>query len=160
MNCSTPDFPVLHYLLEFVQTHVHWKDMLTQNLIWFSLIDEEGVQKIKKWKLRGSNIIDFQCYPYPTSLLSKPYQWLVTLHLSFSHTQPAKYGVTSLLLIKTIKIDNQKRQMATKYESATKKQKMIMLEVKCELQVNDVTKEIADYGNRAVQKTAYATRRA
>ena len=24
MNCSTPDFPVLHYLLEFAQVHVHW----------------------------------------------------------------------------------------------------------------------------------------
>ena len=24
MNCSTPGFPVLHCLLEFVQTHVHW----------------------------------------------------------------------------------------------------------------------------------------
>ena len=23
-NCSTPAFPVLHYLLEFAQTHVHW----------------------------------------------------------------------------------------------------------------------------------------
>ena len=23
-DCSTPAFPVLHYLLEFVQTHVHW----------------------------------------------------------------------------------------------------------------------------------------
>ena len=23
MNCSTPGFPVLHYLLEFAQTHVH-----------------------------------------------------------------------------------------------------------------------------------------
>ena len=23
-NCSTPGFPVLHYLLEFTQTHVHW----------------------------------------------------------------------------------------------------------------------------------------
>ena len=22
-NCSTPDFPVLHYLPEFAQTHVH-----------------------------------------------------------------------------------------------------------------------------------------
>ena len=26
MNCSTPGFPVLHYLPEFVQTHVHWVD--------------------------------------------------------------------------------------------------------------------------------------
>ena len=24
MNCSTPSFPVLHYLPEFAQTHVHW----------------------------------------------------------------------------------------------------------------------------------------
>ena len=24
MNCSMPSFPVLHYLLEFAQTHVHW----------------------------------------------------------------------------------------------------------------------------------------
>ena len=24
MNCSTPGFPVLHYLSEFAQTHVHW----------------------------------------------------------------------------------------------------------------------------------------
>ena len=26
MDCSTPGFPVLHYLLEFGQTHVHWVD--------------------------------------------------------------------------------------------------------------------------------------
>ena len=25
-NCSTPGFPVLHYLQEFAQTHVHWVD--------------------------------------------------------------------------------------------------------------------------------------
>ena len=24
MNCGTPGFPVLHYLLEFAQTHVQW----------------------------------------------------------------------------------------------------------------------------------------
>ena len=24
MDCSTPDFPVLHYLQEFAQTHAHW----------------------------------------------------------------------------------------------------------------------------------------
>ena len=24
MDCSTPGFPVLHYFLEFAQTHVHW----------------------------------------------------------------------------------------------------------------------------------------
>ena len=24
MDCSTPGFPILHYLLEFAQTHIHW----------------------------------------------------------------------------------------------------------------------------------------
>ena len=30
MDCSTPGFPVLHYLLEFAQTHVHWVDDVIQ----------------------------------------------------------------------------------------------------------------------------------
>ena len=24
MNCSTPGFPILHHLLKFTQTHIHW----------------------------------------------------------------------------------------------------------------------------------------
>ena len=30
MDCSTPVFPVLHYLLEFAQTHIHWVSDATQ----------------------------------------------------------------------------------------------------------------------------------
>ena len=30
MDCSTPGFPVLHYLLEFAQTHVRWVDDAVQ----------------------------------------------------------------------------------------------------------------------------------
>ena len=30
MDCSLPGFPVLHYLLEFAQTHVHWVDDANQ----------------------------------------------------------------------------------------------------------------------------------
>ena len=33
MNCSTPGFPVLHYLLELAQTHVHWVSDATHHLI-------------------------------------------------------------------------------------------------------------------------------
>ena len=29
MDSSMPGFPVLHYLLEFIQTHVHWLAMLS-----------------------------------------------------------------------------------------------------------------------------------
>ena len=30
MNCSTSGFPVIHYLPEFVQTHIHWVSDATQ----------------------------------------------------------------------------------------------------------------------------------
>ena len=30
IDCSTPGLPVLHYLLEFAQTHVHWVDNAIQ----------------------------------------------------------------------------------------------------------------------------------
>ena len=30
MNCSAPGFPVLHYLPEFAQTHVHWVNDVIQ----------------------------------------------------------------------------------------------------------------------------------
>ena len=33
MDCSTPDSPVLHYLLELAQIHVHWVMMLSNHLI-------------------------------------------------------------------------------------------------------------------------------
>ena len=33
MDCSTPGFPVLHCLLEFAQTHVHWVSNTMQHLI-------------------------------------------------------------------------------------------------------------------------------
>ena len=32
MGCSTPGFPVLHYLPEFVQTHVHWVSLPSNHL--------------------------------------------------------------------------------------------------------------------------------
>ena len=34
MRCSMPGFPVLHYLLEFAQTHVHWVD----DAIWLTYL--------------------------------------------------------------------------------------------------------------------------
>ena len=33
MDCSTPGFAILHYLLEFAQTHVHWPVMPSNHLI-------------------------------------------------------------------------------------------------------------------------------
>ena len=33
MDCSIPGFPVLHYLLELAQTHVHWVMILSNHLV-------------------------------------------------------------------------------------------------------------------------------
>ena len=30
IDCSTPGFPILHYLLQFAQTHIHWVDYVIQ----------------------------------------------------------------------------------------------------------------------------------
>ena len=38
MNCSTPGFPVLYYLLEFAQTHFHWLVMPSNHLILCHLL--------------------------------------------------------------------------------------------------------------------------
>ena len=41
MNCSTPGLPVLHYLLEFVQTHVHWvNDAISSSVALFSFCSQ------------------------------------------------------------------------------------------------------------------------
>ena len=37
MNCSMPGFPVLHYLTEYAQTHVHWiSDAISSSVTSFS----------------------------------------------------------------------------------------------------------------------------
>ena len=51
MDCSTPGFPVLHYLLEFTQIHVHWVSdaiqpshpLLSPSLLAFSLSQHQGL---------------------------------------------------------------------------------------------------------------------
>ena len=51
MDCSMPGFPVLHYLLEFAQTHVYWVDyaiqlshpLLSPSLPAFNLSQHQGL---------------------------------------------------------------------------------------------------------------------
>ena len=40
MNCSTPGFPVLHHLLEFAKTHVHWVDQIRSDQISRSVVSD------------------------------------------------------------------------------------------------------------------------
>ena len=78
MDSSTPAFPVLHYLLEFAQTHIHWVNdaiqpshtllppfsscpqsllnmMVENNGRWngFSFLDEVWIFEMTKWYIAG-----------------------------------------------------------------------------------------------------------
>lgn len=44
-------------------------------------------------------------------------------------------------------MDHQEREWAKKYENATKKQRMVIQNLKCESDVNEVIEEPADDGN-------------
>ena len=56
MDCSRPGFPVLHYLLELAQTHVHWVNDVIQpshplsppSPPTLSLFQHQGPSKIEK----------------------------------------------------------------------------------------------------------------
>ena len=59
MDCSLPGFPVLHYLLELAQTHVHWvgdasfsispsneySELISFRIDWFDLLRVQGTLK-------------------------------------------------------------------------------------------------------------------
>ena len=49
-DCSTPGFPVLHYLLEFAQSHVHWVSDALQEQSWVSWNCSEHVI-LNPWNL-------------------------------------------------------------------------------------------------------------
>ena len=63
MDCSTPGFPVLHYLPEFAQTQVHWV--------------EDGIQQSHQWLLVYSKRYSTIIVNFRTSFISSK----VTLYL-------------------------------------------------------------------------------
>ena len=72
MDCSTPGFPVLHYLLEFAQTHAHWVDDAIQpslplsppSPLAFNLSQHQG-----RFLHQVAKVLEFQ-------LQHQPFQWI------------------------------------------------------------------------------------
>ena len=52
MDCGTPSFPVLHYLPEFAQTHVHWVDDASVVMGWVSHTNSNNflLNTLHKWR--------------------------------------------------------------------------------------------------------------
>ena len=51
MDCSTPSFPILHYLLECAQTHVHWGSDAIQPSHPLSLSSSLALSLSQHWAL-------------------------------------------------------------------------------------------------------------
>ena len=88
MDCCTPGFPVLHYLLEFAQTHVHWVIMPSNHLIlcWSLLFllaifpSIRGSSSESALYIRWSKYWSFNCSISPSNeylrLISFRINWL------------------------------------------------------------------------------------
>ena len=99
MDCSTPDFPVLHHLLEFAQTYVHCGEG-NGNLLQYSCLENPrdrgawwaaayGIAQSRTWlKWLSSSSMSTElvmsskhlilCHPLLCLLLLLPSVWLLT----------------------------------------------------------------------------------
>ena len=75
MNCSMPGFPVLHYLLEFAQIHVHWDSdaiqpshlLLPSSLSAFNLSQHLGLFQWLSSLHQVAKVLEFQLQHSPSN---------------------------------------------------------------------------------------------
>ena len=103
---GTPGFPVLHHLLEFVQTHVHWvgdaiqpsHPLLSPPLPAFNLSEEQGLFQQVDSSHQVAKVLEFQ-------LQNQSFQWIVRVDFlsdwrafsrNFFHAGPWRVFKTAL----------------------------------------------------------------
>ena len=77
MDCSTPGFPVLHYLSEFAQTHVHWVSdaiqpscpLLSPSPPAFNLAQHQGLLQWTSSSHQVAKVLELQ-------LQHQSFQWI------------------------------------------------------------------------------------
>ena len=88
MNCSMPGFPVLHYLLEFAQTHVHWvgdalqpsHPLLLPFPLAFNLSQHQGLFQWVGSSHQVAKVLELQLQPQSFQWIFRVdflYNWLV-----------------------------------------------------------------------------------
>ena len=109
MDCSTPGFPVLHHLLEFAQTQVHWvgdaiepsHPLLSPSPFVFNLSQHQGLFQLVGSSYHVAKVLELQLQKQhiQNSLLeSKTYPkfpWEFELHSSCSKESPGNYKLCS-----------------------------------------------------------------
>ena len=82
MNCSRPGFPVLHYLPEFVQTHVYWVSdaiqpshpLLPPSSLALSLSQHQGLYQWVGSPHQVAKVVEVQ-------LQHQSFQWIFSVYL-------------------------------------------------------------------------------
>ena len=110
MDCSTPVFPVLHYLPEFAQTYVHWVDDAIQsahplsptsppafNLSSIKVFSNESVLCIR-WPKYWSFIFRICPSNEYSGLISYKINWIVLLIVQGDHQTPQFKSINSSVL--------------------------------------------------------------
>ena len=110
MDCSTPGFPALHYVLEFVQTHVHWVSDAIQHLIlWHPLLllpsifpsiwvfSDESPLHIRWPKYRSFSFSISTSYEY-SGLTSFRIDWFDLLAVQVSQNLPQHHNSKASIL--------------------------------------------------------------
>ena len=78
MDCSTPGFPVLRYLLELAQTHVHWVGVATQpSHPLSSPLQHQGLFQFRAWLLKVPPQLRVYCFLSPPVHPHWHVQWKV-----------------------------------------------------------------------------------
>ena len=100
IECSTPGFPVLHYLPEFAQTHVHWVSDAIQSShpllpspFAFNLSQHHGLFQWVRSSHQGAKLLEFQ-------FQHQSFQWIFKIGLLCLWDYPGKnIGVGSHSLL-------------------------------------------------------------
>ena len=83
MDCSTPGFSVLHYLLEFAQTHVHWvcdaiqpsHPLSSPSPLALNLSQHQGLFQEIKRTLQDMEIVRYKDQCLPRYVWDRAHKW-------------------------------------------------------------------------------------
>ena len=113
MNCSTPGFPVLHYLLELAQTHVHWvgdaiqpsHPLLSPSPPAFNLSQHQGLFKWVSFSHQVARVLSFSF----SISLSNEYSGLISFRIDWFDFLAFQGTLKSLLQHHSSKASNLQR---------------------------------------------------
>ena len=121
MNCSTPDFSVLHCLLEFAQTHVHWvsdaiqpsHSLLPSSLPTLNLSQHQDLSQWVNFCIRWPKYWSFSFSISP----SNEYSGLISFRIDWFDLFTVQGTLKSLLQHHSLDVHQNLKIIALKFEN-------------------------------------------